>query len=188
MPTLVQPYPVRSTVSEESGALRVTIPMRRSVFVFLFVLAWLVLWTFGGISIGKQVLQKFNLFEAVWMCGWVLGEVIATYTLTRMLGGHDILQFYDGILALRKEAFGLGISKRYSIPEVRNFRFRPEAGGGKSHQNSCIAFDYGAKTITLGDGIDEGEANQLIRMILARYRLTQSSSGEPPSTRFWHSD
>ena len=82
----------------------------------------------------------------------------------------------------------MGISKRYSLPEIRDFRFRPETGSGKSRQNSCIAFDYGAKTITLGDGLDESEANQLIRMIIARYRLIQSSAPEPSSTRFWHAD
>ena len=76
---------MRSTVSEESGTLRIFIPMRKRVFVCLFLLVWLALWTVGGISIGKQLSQKFNLFEAVWMCGWVMGEVMATYFLTRML-------------------------------------------------------------------------------------------------------
>jgi hypothetical protein len=179
---------MRSVVSEECGTLRIVIPMRRKVFLLLFLCAWLGGWTLGGIAIGKQLSQKFNLFEAFWMCGWVMGEVMATYALTRMLGGRDILQLGDGVFELRKEAFGIGLSKRYSLSEIRDLRFRPETGGGKSHQDSCIAFDNGAKTITLGDGIDEGEANQLIRTILDRYRLIPRSSTEPSSTRFWQSN
>lgn len=179
---------MRSVVSEESGTLRIIIPMRKKVFLLFFLLAWLGGWTLGGIAIGKQLSQKFNLFEAFWMCGWIMGEVIAIYSLTRMLGGRDIVQLNDGLLQLRKEAFGLGVSKQYSLAEIRDLRFRPETGGSKSHQDSCIAFDYGARTITLGDDIDEGEANQLIRTILDRYRLIPRSSSAPSTTRFWQSN
>ena len=188
MPSVISPYPMRSIVSEESGTLRISVPMRKRVFSLLFMLAWLGLWTLAGISIGRQLIQKFNLFEAFWMCGWVMGEVMVSYALLRMLGGRDIVQVSNGVLELRKQAFGLGLSKQYSILEIRDLRFQPEMGGGKSHRDSCIAFDYGAKTITFGDGIDEGEANQLIRTILDRYRLVQSSPRERSSIRFWQAD
>src|SRR5580765_6643115 len=134
MPSTITPYPMRSVVSEESGRLRIVIPMRKRVFLLLFLLAWLGGWTLGGIAIGKQLSQKFNLFEAFWMCGWVMGEVVATYTLLRMSGGRDMVQVGDGLLALRKEVFGIGLPKQYSLSEIRDLRFRPEMGGGKSHR------------------------------------------------------
>ena len=187
MPSIIAPYPMRSIVSDESGTLRITIPMRKRL-VLLFLSAWLGLWTVGGIAIGKQLRQKFNLFEAFWMCGWVMGEVMASYALLRMLGGRDIVQVSNGVLELRTQAFGLGFSKQYSILEIRDLRFQPETGGGKSNRDSCIAFDYGAKTITFGDGVDESEANQLIRTILDRHPSIQSSPAATPSKRFWQAN
>ena len=97
--------------------MRITIPMRKRVFVLVFLLAWLGLWTVGGIAVGKQLRQKFNLFEAFWMYGWVMGEVMASYAVLRMVGGRDIVQIRNGAVELRKQAFGLGRSKQYSLSE-----------------------------------------------------------------------
>jgi hypothetical protein len=159
--------------------------MRRRPFLVLFLLAWLGGWTAAGISIGSQLLHKFVLFNAFWMCGWVLGEVLVTYALFRMLGGRDILQAANGSLEVRKEVFGLGLSKQYLLQEIHDLRFHPESGSGRGHSDSRIAFDYGAKTVTFGDGIDESEAKQLIGTIRDNCGLSQGQASEPASPRFW---
>ena len=187
MPSIISPFPMRSTVSQEAGTLRISIPMRKKPLLFLFFLVWLGGWTLGGIAIGRQLLQKFNLFEALWMCGWVLGETMVTYALLRMAGGQDVVRIDQGVFEVQKQVFGWGVSKRYSPLEIRDLRFQPESGSGKGHRDSNLAFDYGAKTLTFGDGIDEAEANQLIHVIVERCNLPQSARAEAPAVRFWQS-
>lgn len=109
------------------------------------------------------------------------------YAILRMLWGHDIVQVGNGVFEVRKEIFGLGFSKQYLLSEVRDLRFQPETGGGKSHSESRLAFDYGAKTISFGEGIEEGEANQLIRTILEHYTLSGGQAAKSTS-RFWRGD
>jgi hypothetical protein len=184
MPAIISPYPMRSTISEESGTLRISVPMRKRPFLFLFFLVWLGGWTAGGIAVGRQLLQKFNAFDAFWMCGWLAGEVAVTYSLLRMAGGRDDVRGGQGLFEVRKQIFGLGLSKQYSLSEMRDLRYRPESGSGRGHHDSCLAFDYGAKTITFADGIDEAEANQLIQAVVERYPVLGTAASDVATPRF----
>jgi hypothetical protein len=159
--------------------------MSKKPFLILFMLVWLGGWTAGGISIGRQLLHSFVAFNAFWMCGWALGEVMVTYALIRMLGSLDIIEATSGTVAIRKEVFGMGFSKHYSQQEIRDLRFLPESGSGKKHSESSIAFDYGAKTVKFGDGIDESEAKQLIATIRQHCGWSTERHSDPASPRFW---
>jgi hypothetical protein len=187
MPSIISPYPMRSTVSDEAGSLRISIPMRRKPLLFLFFLVWLGGWTVGGIDTGRQLLQRFNPFLAFWMCGWVVGETMVTYALLRMAGGQDVIRIDQGLIEVRKDVFGWGLSRRYSLSEVRGLRFQSGSGSGRGHRESTIAFDYGTKTIAFGEGVDEAEATKLIRVIGERCKLPQTMPSETRSIRFWQS-
>ena len=71
------------------------------------------------------------------------------------------------------------------MQEIRDLRFLPESGSGKRQSESSIAFDYDAKTIKFGDGIDESEAKQLIDTIRDSCGLSQGQASESASPRFW---
>ena len=185
MPTLIQPYPMRSIVSEEGAAVRVSIPMQKNWFVGAFIACWLGGWTFGGLQVFKHLLNDFELFSAFWMGGWALGEAFAALWLLRLLGGHDIVVATTDRLEVRKEVFRLGIARQYLGAEIRDVRVQPESGSGKGHRESRIAFDYGAKTIGFGDGLDEAEANQLISLIKTRCKVANSQLAETSAPRFW---
>ena len=185
MPTVVQPYAMRSDVSEEGGRLQISIPMQRKWFVSAFIACWLGGWTVAGVEVVKRLLTNFELFSAFWMGGWALGELFALSYLLRSLGGRDVIWAAGEALEIRKDVFGVGVSKQYLCAEIRNLRFQPETGSGKHHRVSRIAFDYGAKTIGLGDGLDEAEANQLISLIRSRCPIANSGPVEASEPRFW---
>ncbi len=184
---VISPYPMRSAVSQEGGGLRISIPMSMKPFVALFMVVWLGAWTVGGISTARHLLANFDPFEGFWMCGWALGECAVSYSLVRMLVGRDVVQAKNGIIELRKEIFGLGLSKKYSVPEIRNLRFQPALRTGRGGSESRIAFDYGAKTVTFGDGTDEAEAIQLIRIISDQCNLAASQPDASRTPQFWQS-
>jgi hypothetical protein len=178
MPTLVQPFPMRSTVSDREGWLCISIPVHQFGFA-IFIGCWLVLWTYGGTQIFRQLVEKPNLFEAVWICFWIVSLPYATYALLRTLGGRDVILVDQHRVVIRREIFGLAFGKEYTASEMQKLRFQPETGSGRSHRSSRIAFDYGAKTITFGDRLDESEANQLISLIGQRSNLVLGPLPDP---------
>jgi hypothetical protein len=88
MQTLVQPSPMRSTISQGAGELRIYIPCFREWGVLVFFLFWLPLWTYGGWEVGQKVARQFDLFSFFWMFFWAFSEVTVIYVLLRMLFGR----------------------------------------------------------------------------------------------------
>ncbi|MGB7332776.1 MAG: hypothetical protein WBD25_15435 [Terriglobales bacterium] len=199
----ISPQPMRSTVSQQDGVLRISIPAAKNTLAILFASFWLCAWTVAGISVAQQLLGKggstppfftpkvghyrhvgpgsvaqppssLDSSKGFWMCGWALGEIMVAFWLGRMLGGRDIFQTTNGTATIRREIFGLRLSSRqYSLQEMRNLRYRPDTSSHNSERPSGIAFDYGSRTVFFGDGADESEANQLIEMIVSRQASTQ---------------
>jgi len=187
MPNVVQPFPMRSTISEDSGTLQISVPMKRSWFVILFLVFWLGMWQMGWRDTAKQLsrnpAQPFLLF---WIAGWTLGGIWAVAWCLRMLAGQDLVTVKEDTFGIRKQVLTLGWTKQYLRPQMRDLRFRPEFRKGRGHQASCIAFDYGAKTITFADGLDEAEANQIIATIQQRYKIAVTPT-DGSTVKFWQS-
>jgi hypothetical protein len=179
MQTLVRPSPMRSTISQEAGELRICIPCLRKWTVLVFFSVWLPLWTYGGLEVGQKVARQFDLFSFFWMCFWVFSEARVIYIVLRMLFGRDIAIVTAGTFSVRKELFGFGRTNTYIVSEMRDLRFQPEA--------SRIAFDYGAKTLAFAEEIQEAEANELIRLIGSRCKISPAL-GPEPGIKFWQHD
>jgi hypothetical protein len=175
---------MRSKVFQEAGKLRIAIPLNRS-WITLFLVVWLTGWTYGGLSIGSHLLRHFEFFDFVWMCFWVVAECAACYFLLRMLGGSDVIEATVTEFALRKQTFGVGLENTYLVSEMRDLRFQPEVGGGRSRRASRITFDYGAKTIRFGEGIDEAEAAQLISLVQSQCHIARTPTQTEGGIKFW---
>lgn len=184
MPTLVEPSPPRSTVSEDVEGLRICIPSKWS-WAILFFAAWLCMWTVGGITTGLSLFRRFNLFICFWMIGWAFGEVVVTYIVLYAMGGREVILANSETVAIRTEIFRLGLAKSYLVREMRNLRFQAAAGAGKGRIASRIAFDYGAKTVTFGADIDEPEAIELIGRIRQRCGIVEASAQQESGIKFW---
>lgn len=165
---------MKSGIADYEGRLQISIPVQR-FGVGLFLACWLALWILGGLSIFKRLLEKPNLFEGIWICFWLVSVPVATYALLRSIGGSDVILADPQSLIIRREIFGLGRGKGYLPSEIRRLRFQPQMGGGRSQRASRIAFDYGAKTIAFGDGVEESEANQLIALIQERCNIREAT-------------
>lgn len=171
---LLTPPPLRSTVSEQPDGLRISIPAPRNLFIAIFFLFWGIIWTCGGISVIHQtfVENRGGLFELAWLGIWAIALVFVSYSWLWNLFGVDAVTVRGCEIHLRSSIFGIGRKRAYLASDIHNLRFIPEMGAGKSHRESNIAFDFGAKTIKFAGGIEEAEANQLV--ILVRSRATIS--------------
>lgn len=163
----------RSTFSEQPEGLRISIPPPRSPFLAIFFVFWFTFWTYGGLTFTYEFWHgsRRDLFTFLWLCFFWIFTPIVTHQLLFALIGYDVLMIRPDVITHRAELLGFARARSFSVPEMRNLRFVPGSGSGKSRRASCIAFDYGAKTVRLAHEIEEAEGNMVIDRILQRARI-----------------
>lgn len=142
------------------GSPAVVIPGRLRL-VAIFLLFWVSFWTYGGITTIRAlkdslVQGKPDWFLAVWLIGWSAGELMVLGVLGYMLAGRETITLRPGQMEIRLQVAAWGLSRQYDITKVKNVRV--STTGGRNQFPAALAFDYGAKTIRFGRGIDEAEA------------------------------
>jgi len=175
----------RAQVQSVPGGIELRIPARRQLLVVLFLGFWLVGWCLGEVMATTQLIAPTPVahgdpppleFLALWLCAWTVGGVFALYSLLWLLSGRERVTITGEALTVRREIFGLGLSKAYRLGAVRDLRvvdiapvlpFSFGRGDLLGRSSGPIAFDYGAKTIRFGAGIDAAEAKQLVAKVLA---------------------
>jgi hypothetical protein len=119
-------------------------------------------------------------FMLAWFGVWTVGGLFAIYALLWQFMGKEIVIVHGQTFKTRYDIGGFGFNKEYDLVQMRDLRtmqvgFNPldlssslqlwGVGGG------VIAFDYGAKTIRFGTGLNEAEAKEVVTAIKQRYRI-----------------
>ncbi|MBA5778824.1 hypothetical protein H2509_16990 [Stappia sp. F7233] len=152
---------------------------RRHLFALPFLIFWLGAWTIGGFSaltrlingsIEESVGRYFTIF---WLGGWAIGWLLVFFTVTWMLFGKEFIIIKSQAI-IRYLNLPLLSKRRYYNPlNVSNVRAITQfAGGRRGHldipiigKSEAVAFDYGSKTVRLGVGLDEAEAESVASAI-----------------------
>ncbi len=155
------------------------VPAPRNLFALLFLPGWLVGWVLGEVVVIASLLaggSRQPLFLMVWLVFWTLGGGYAALMFLRMLVGKEHLELERDVFRVRQEVFGIGRSREYELRHVQNLRVSGTRVPAPWRQfmagQGTIAFDYGAKTIHIGDGLEEAEARQIITRMQERHRLS----------------
>ena len=115
----------RIEVTETPFDVRVLIRSRRNVFLWLLLSVWLGFWTFGGVAaiVSIATSQTDRLFISLWLCGWAVGEAVATSAwLWNAFGVEQVLFNRDSFLHARL-LFGRRLTRR-TFPASEVFSFR----------------------------------------------------------------
>lgn len=140
-----------------------------------FLGLWMMGWAAGEFSAIKGLfssgLSFATLFLVAWLVGWTAGGLVFGSILLLMLDGHEIVTVGDGIIRRRVEAFGLGLSWRYPLDQVSNWR--PTGDAGDDAAKSFVSFDHagpkGSKTIRFGSGLTEPRAEEIADAVWSRF-------------------
>jgi hypothetical protein len=177
---------VRFAVSDSPDGLVISLPAKANWFGVVFLCIWLGGWGVGEAAAIRQVFRGgpedyVGFFLLFWLVGWTVGGCIVLYSLSWMLAGVERLRLVSDALVLRNEVFGLGFEKRFDLTAIRNIRVdATEAKRGSRigalhipgvGRSGAVLFDYGAKTIRFGTGVDEVEASQMIEVLKGRFRF-----------------
>jgi hypothetical protein len=187
MPTIIKPYPMRCTLADEGGSLRITIPPKSRGFLIVLLLIFGTFWTFGGVRAWSafaafhdahtfdRYAQAFSLVGWIFAIIWGFGELLLIASLLYTIGGCDTILVNSDGLTRKTTFFGMGWGGMYRAAYVRDLRFRPEILlTSRTRRPSDIAFTYGGKTVGFADHIDGSEAKDVILRI-RQYCAIESS-------------
>ena len=183
----VTPPTRRSSLRREGNRLEISIPAKRNIFLLLFLSVWLVGWCLGEVFAVRALLEQDdapNLFLGVWLLGWTVGGAAALSACLWMLKGREVIGLHGDALAIRHDLLGLGRTREYDLQHIMNLRVAPNTwnpydwsagmqfwgiGGG------LIAFDYGSRTVRVGNSIDEAEARQIVQDLKLQHPFPDAS-------------
>jgi hypothetical protein len=120
-----------------------------------------------------------------WLAVWTVGGVVAIYAWLWQVMGKEMVIVHGQTLTTRRDIGGFCFDREYDLAQIGNLR--TEAVGFSPWNVSAalqlwgigsgvIAFDYETRTHRLGAGLDEAEANQAVTAIRKRYRIQETKT------------
>lgn len=181
---LAPPPPPGSRIQELGDDLIVQFRPRRSWGELAFLTIWLLAWTAAGIAVLFALLHADwgeRVFIAVWLCGWLLGECVAIAGVLWPLFGREVLMVTAQELVVREQIGRFGRTKRYDAELVEDLRAAlvPSGEDEKPRKDFCLQFSHGGRTVRVGEGMGEREAEYVVATVLARIRPRARWSDEP---------
>lgn len=173
----VKEAPLRPARFIVEGGVRqpeIRIPARKFWFGLVFLCFWLTLWTLGGIAAVTALFTTPEPFIAVWLVFWAVGWVFAVSTILWQFTGSEVIRVDSGQLVHGWRMTGFSRERAYPLSQVRHMRINATTpftfgrGWGSpfmTQRMGCIAFDYGAATIRMGQGIDEAEGRMIVERL-----------------------
>lgn len=184
----------RYKLEESSSGTVITIPSKKNWFMIVFLGFWLIGWAVGEITVigilsagifkltsnGLSEITKSGpgaiggLFLMAWLGGWTVGGIFAIYVWLWQVRGIERISLSYEALVLEKITPIWKRKKEYHLRDVVSLRQSNMSSsmwtmsGGMEFwgiSGGRLAFDYGAKTVRFGIGLDEVETKFLIKDI-----------------------
>ena len=172
----------RLIIKQYPQGVEAIISARRSLFVNLFLAAWMFGWGIGEVKIIVNLLSyeadKVDAFLVFWACGWTLSGLLVVFLWLWNMKGKEVIRVSDSELIRYREYVWFSRTRKYQTKHVANLRLTEinpsalEMGGGMEFwglSGGTITFDYGQDIQKIGLGIDESEATQIIELIKCRF-------------------
>ena len=177
----------RSRVESIGGGIEIVMPSRRNMIMAAFIGFWLAFWIYSVFGMLPQMFAGLPSakgtppplpFLVVWSVFWLIGGAFGLALFAWTVAGNERVTIDTDTFAVRREAFGLGLTRRYALASVRALRVVDDAAFGSPFfgfgrgdpfglRSGSLAFDYGAKTIRFGSGVDAAEAKYILSRTLA---------------------
>lgn len=149
---------------------RIVIRVRESLFGGLFLLFFIGLWVYVGITVGNGIFQQefgfeieiiVSLFLSIFLIVGVRLFAILLWTMC----GETVVTINGLKLAITKTLVWPISQKAYDLNLIKNLRISDnyskfsEVGRGHTYE---LKFDFGNKTIRFARGVNETEGNRIL--------------------------
>ena len=179
----IAPPPTGSRIQDLGDRLVVRFRPKRSWGELVFLAVWLTIWTVGGLAVIGALLTIHwgeRLFLLLWLCGWAFGEWFATGAIAWQLFGREFLIVTPLQIEVRKEVGKFARTKLYEVALARDLKAAqvPSAEDERLRKDFCLEFTYDDKTVRIGEGMGEREAEHIAATVSARIRPRRTWWGE----------
>ena len=175
----------RALIDDSGDAMEIAIPVQKDWFKIFFLTVWMCGWCFGGAyAIRKlwndDVPHADRAFLAAWVAFWVVGVGYGAANWLWNVAGIERARFRNDGVVIRREVFGIGLSREYDASRVGKLRLADDFQKGAASLRSGrsygarIAFDYVETTVKFGLRLDRGEAARIILKIQKRFTFTRT--------------
>jgi hypothetical protein len=179
---LVRPEPMRSRLLERDGAIHARIPSHRSMAIAflggLVAALWLSATVFWIASLvrppeGPYAREGPPLsVQLPFLACWIVAECVCTYFWVWNVFRREEVRIDGRTISVRRWPFGR--RREYEAAHIRRLRASPNEPSifrdpFRALFGGALAFDYGARTVRLGNGIDEAEARLIVDSIRTRF-------------------
>jgi hypothetical protein len=109
----------------------------------------------------------------LWFVVWTVGGIWTIVVWLWLFAGCEILKLTPHTLSLRSEVLRIGVTREYSIEDVRNLRavttgdYSAWGWSVVPRGDDGVAFDYRSQTVHFGTWLDEPEASRIINELRA---------------------
>lgn len=143
---------------------------------FFLIFAWVALtrvdWI-GGSGVETVFDLMFVIFGTFWVLGWSVGVAILFLITVFLL-------FYDESARLTPSRFihvprlgPIRVFMEYDLSRME----KPRLAAGNAPEEATIRFDYGSRTVNLGNGIPLGDARDIVAMV--KEAIDEEKKGSP---------
>ena len=162
-------------VKASSDGADITIPVRRYLMARMVVSVWLLFWLHAaGVLVLPLVAPGSSPSEGMWI-GWSVGFIWLVFVLLRLLFGRERIRLRQGYLSIRKHLLGLGWTRTFELPAVRNTHAverEPMPWWVQftgliffENQNASVTFEYKGQQIRFGAQLDHSEALAVAKVL-----------------------
>jgi hypothetical protein len=173
MNSFVRPYPPRYTVRNLESSLEITtsINMFKNGFMIVFAIFFSIFWVaFGAFSIYMIIEDitsdfPFTLPQIIYVLPveWLVGSIFLALVFIWRFTFKEIFVVSDQEIVVNQQSRIFSRSSHYLAEHINDLR------AATSYFNKPIMFDYGARTMRFGQGLDEAEAKQIVARIQERF-------------------
>ncbi|WP_298857241.1 hypothetical protein [uncultured Sulfitobacter sp.] len=176
---MLDPKAGRARVVRDGDKLVVSIKAKRHFFLSAFIGFWLLAWAFGWVAVASTLLfgdtGSTSLFLFGWLGAWTAGGAMAIATFLWLVAGRESIEFSTRQVSITRHIPIWSKKVDCDFSQVKGLRVEEKINGPVQNQvpnwfsrkSGNIRLDYGVHSLGFGIELDQAEAAQVVRTILA---------------------
>lgn len=178
----------KANIEKKFDGVSIILPSKKNWFAQIFGTVWLGGWFIGFTSASDSFFSKdinnsgIDLFLTFWLLGWTVGGISLIVLLIWGYFGKEKFIIQNNEVFFEKTVYDFGIKLNLQKSAIKNFRI--ELNNYDNNNNwfgnnnlgfwgigpGKIKFDYGLKTYSFALGLDDAEANYIVKLLKEYFR------------------
>jgi hypothetical protein len=153
--------------------MRYVLPPRRNAASIIGVGLWLAFVAVWGVREFEKTSGRDPF-----LLPWAVFVPVVFFAWLRHVAGRELVTLALAALKIRRHVFGVGLTREYDASQIRNLRVAPPVPTWRdpkrnwnAFDHGMIAFEYGAKTVRFGAGVNQAKAATIVDEIKRHYGL-----------------